>query len=107
MNAITRESPSWLEQIFQREWLIRYVPRSINVRIPHLETGRQEFAETVGRDIQALLDALYNWSDLLVDKPIPAVEVLRQVALRQFYFDDKRDSLANICRRHSAVSNFH
>lgn len=69
--------------------MLLYGPRSINVRIPHSESGRQEFAEILGRDIYALLDAIYHWSDLLADETIPAIEILRQVAIQQFYTDDQ------------------
>ena len=89
LNALAKESPEWLNQFFQEEWLNRYSPRAINVRIPHSAIGRQEFAETVGRDAHALLEAIYNWSDLLEDKKIAAVEILRQVLVQQFYVDER------------------
>lgn len=85
LNALAKESPKWLHQLFQEEWLNRYSPRAINVRIPHSAAGRQEFAETVGRDAHALLDAVYSWSDLLEDKEIAVVEILRCVVVQQFY----------------------
>jgi len=88
LNALAKESPEWLNQFFQEEWLNRYSPRAINVRIPHSAIGRQEFAETVGRDAHALLEAIYNWSDLLEDKKIAAVEILRRVLVQQFYVDE-------------------
>jgi len=89
LNAIAKESPVWLHQVFQEEWLNRYSPRAINVRIPHSTEGRREFAETVGRDAQALLDAVYHLSDLLADKEIPAVEILRCVIVQQFYVNEQ------------------
>jgi transposase len=72
LNAVAKESPEWLSQLFQEEWLNRYSPRAINVRIPHSAAGRQEYAETVGRDAHALLDAAYHWSDLPEGKEIAA-----------------------------------
>lgn len=89
LNAIAKDSPEWLDQLFQEEWLNRYSPRSINIRIPHSAAGRQEFAETVGRDAHALLEAIYNWSDLLEGKEIAAVEILRRIVVQQFYLDEK------------------
>jgi len=89
LNAIAKESPEWLHQLFQEEWLNRYGSRAINVRIPHSATGRQEFAETVGRDAHALLDAVYHWSDLLEAKDIAAVEILRRIMVQQFYVNEK------------------
>jgi len=74
LNGVAKESPEWLNQLFQEEWLNRYSPRAINVRIPHSAIGRQEFAETVGRDAHALLEAIYNWSDLLEDKKSPPLK---------------------------------
>ena len=60
-------------------------PRGSNVRVPHSAAGRQEFAETVGRDAHALLEAVYHWSDLLINKKIAAIEILRHVVVQQFY----------------------
>lgn len=88
LNAIAKASPEWLNRMFQQEWLFRYYVRGGNMRVPHSATGRQEFAETVGRDAQALLDAVYYWSDLLVDGKIEAVEILRRVVIQQFYADE-------------------
>lgn len=65
LNAIAKESPEWLNQIMQEEWLHRYYVRSGNVRIPHSAAERRKFAEMVGRDAHALLDAVYHWSDLM------------------------------------------
>jgi len=87
-NAIAKESPEWLNQMFQDEWLHRYYVRGGNVRIPHSAAGRQEFAEMVGRDAHALLDAVYHWSDLLFNQKIAAIEILRRVVIQQFYVDE-------------------
>lgn len=87
LNAITKTSPEWLNQIMQEEWLHRYYVRGGNVRIPHSAAERQDFAEMVGRDAHALLDAVYHWSDLLNDRKIDAVEILRRVVIQQFYVD--------------------
>ncbi len=89
LNSIARESPEWLNQMFQEEWLFRYYSRAGNIRVPSSKTGRQEFAETVGRDAHALLDAVYHWSDLLFDKKIDAIEILRRILVQQFYVDEK------------------
>lgn len=89
LNAIAKESPEWLHQMFQEEWLRRYWPRAPQVRIPHSVAGRQEFAEMVGRDAHALLDAVHDWSDLAVSKKIDAVEALRRIVVQQFYVDER------------------
>lgn len=88
LNAVAKESPQWLNQIFQEEWLFRYYSRGGNIRVPHSVAGRQEFAETVGRDAHALLEAVYYWSDLSAEK-IEAVEILRRVVVQQFYVDER------------------
>ncbi len=88
LNAIAKESPEWLNQIMQEEWLHRYYVRGGNVRIPHSAAERQDFAEMVGRDAHALLDAVYYWSDLINDREIEAVEILRRVVIQQFYVDE-------------------
>jgi transposase len=89
LNAIAKESPAWLNQMFREEWLHRYYLRGGNVRIPHSAVARQDFAETIGRDAHALLEAVYQWSDLLVDREIEALEILRRVLIQQFYVDER------------------
>ena len=73
----------------REEWLHRYCVRGSNVRMPHSATERQEFAETVGRDAHALLEAVYYWSDLINNREIEAVEILRRVVVQQFYTDEE------------------
>ena len=46
---------------------------------------REDFAERVGRDAHALLDAVYHWCDLPNDRGIEEVEILRRVVIQQFY----------------------
>lgn len=89
VNAVAKESPEWLHQMFQEEWLHRYYVRGGNVRIPHSAAGRQEFAEMVGRDANALLDAVDHWSDLLLNQKIAAIDILRRVVVQQFFVDEK------------------
>ena len=84
LNVLATVEPDWVRANIPSEWVDRYGQRAEENRLPAGEKEREEFAELVGRDGYALLDAI--WS---VDAPewlrsVPAVETLRQVWVQSF-----------------------
>ena len=58
LNDLAEIAPDWLGALAPAEWYGRYGRRVEESRLPRSEAARTEFAETVGRDGFALLDAL-------------------------------------------------
>lgn len=88
LNSVAVAAPEWLHEHSRPEWLDRYTPRGPEVRIPSGKQQRQEFAESVGRDGDALLSAIYADEASIWLRELPAVKTLRRVWLQQFYGDE-------------------
>ncbi len=88
LNALAVVAPDWLQTIVSPYWFDRY---SLPIQEEHLPKGieaRQKYAQTIGRDGMVLLDKIYDdpgsppWL-----REIPAVEILRQTWVHQYYVD--------------------
>lgn len=85
LNSLAVIAPEWLQPRIQPGWLERYAHRAENYRLPKAETARQELASQIGADGFALLQAVYTETTPNGVRTEPAVAVLRQVWLQQFY----------------------
>ncbi len=85
LNSLAVAAPDWLAQLLQKDWFDRYGRRTENYRLPKLDSERETLGNQIGTDGLALLKAVYDprapeWLHCL-----PAVEILRQVWVQQFY----------------------
>jgi len=85
LNRLAVVAPDWLRPQIQPDWLERYGRRAENSRLPKADTARQALAAQVGVDGYALLTAVYAPDPPLPVRTEPAVEVLRQVWVQQYY----------------------
>ena len=84
LNVLSTVEPDWIRINIPSEWIERYDRRAEASRLPTSDKEREAFAEVVGRDGYALLDAI--WSDDAPEwmRSISAVETLRQVWVQSF-----------------------
>lgn len=88
LNSVAVVAPEWLRMVVTEDWFDRYSRRVEDYRLPQRKDERHQMALTIGADGHHLLNAIYTWEptpDWLTQ--IPAVEVLRQVWIQQFYLD--------------------
>ncbi|KAB8333760.1 IS1182 family transposase [Scytonema tolypothrichoides VB-61278] len=88
LNQLADVAPAWLQPLIQPAWLERYAHRAENYRLPKAQTARDALATAVGADGFALLEAAFAEHTPAVVRAEPAVEVLRQVWVQQFYGPD-------------------
>lgn len=88
LNRLAVVAPDWLRRQMQPAWLERYGSRIDNYRLPKAETARQALAATIGADGFHLLQAIYTPTAPAEVRAEPAVEVLRQVWIQQYYGPD-------------------
>jgi transposase len=81
LNELATVAPDWLRTIGPAEWYDRYRQRAEESRLPKGAPARREFAETVARDGETLIQALEDQPHL---RSLPKVTVLRQVWERHF-----------------------
>lgn len=88
LNSIATVAPDWLKQVAPAEWYERYSDRFEEYRLPTSKTKREALIEVIGEDGYRLYSAVYEARELSWLCSIPAVEILRQVWLQQYWVDD-------------------
>ncbi len=78
LDALAVAAPNWLRAHADKAWAERYERRGGDVDIPKGEAARRAFAETVGRDGEALLNAVTGPGAPAWLREVPAVEILRR-----------------------------
>jgi transposase len=90
LNVLAVVEPDWLPAHVPPLWFERYDQRFADYRLPAERTERYALAETIGTDGFALLDMIYAATAPGWLREVPAVEVLRQVWVQQFYGPDEQ-----------------
>jgi len=88
LEALALVAPEWLQATIPAAWFERYGRRIEQYRLPKAAAERERAAESYGADGVALLEAIGVAPEWL--RQVPAVEVLRQVWVQQFYILDGR-----------------
>jgi transposase len=88
LNCLAVAAPEWLRALSPAEWVERYSRRFDDERLPEGEKERLELARTIGADGYRLLSAVYAANAPGWLREIPAVQLLRQVWVQQFYRDE-------------------
>jgi transposase len=89
LDAITRVEPQWLVSHMQPAWMQRYGRRFESFRLPKTEKKRLELAKSIGEDGYYLLEKIYQSDTPMEIRQLPAVEMLRQVWIQQYYRDEE------------------
>lgn len=81
-------APDWLRQHVQAEWFERYGERVEAYRLPESKAERQALSQQIGQDGYHLLGSIYTETALPWLAQLPAVELLRQVWVQQYWLDE-------------------
>jgi transposase len=84
LNVLATVEPDWVRANIPAEWVDRYGQRAEEYRLPSEDKKREEFAERVGRDGNALLDAIWSEETPVWMRSIPKIEILRRVWVQDF-----------------------
>jgi transposase len=85
LDVLAVAVPDWLRAQVPPAWFERYGQRFEDYRLPASRTARYALAEQIGADGLQLLGWVYAPTAPDWLRAVPAVEVLRQVWLQQFY----------------------
>jgi transposase len=88
LNRLAVAAPAWLQAHLHPAWGERYSHRVENYRLPKAEAERQQLAAAIGADGFTLLRAAYAPEAPPTVRKAPAVEVLRQIWVQQYYGPD-------------------
>ncbi|HLZ58277.1 MAG TPA: IS1182 family transposase [Ktedonosporobacter sp.] len=90
LNSLAIVAGDWLLEHSDAAWVRRYGHRIEEGRFPRGETERQVVAEVIGQDGFTLLAALFDDDSFPLLREIPAVEILRQIWVQNYYYEDGR-----------------
>jgi transposase len=90
LNALATVAPEWLRVQVTADWFDLYGPRFEQYRLPNEKTERQALGERIGADGFHLLSAIYALDAPEWLREVPAVQILRQVWIQQYYLQDER-----------------
>ncbi|HEV2126601.1 MAG TPA: IS1182 family transposase [Chloroflexota bacterium] len=85
LNSLAVVAPKWLRTFAPPDWFDRYTARCEEYRLPDAETQRQALGQTIGGDGFHLLQAVYAPDAPACLASVPAVDILRQVWVQQYY----------------------
>lgn len=85
LNGLSAVAPDWLRSKFHPDWIERYGRRVENYQMPKSDQDRAAKGSVMGGDGFALLAAIGEEASLQWLRELPAIEVLRQVWVQQFY----------------------
>ena len=88
LNRLAVAAPAWLQAHLPPAWGERYRHRVENYRLPKTDAERQQLAATIGADGFTLLRAASAPEAPPAVREAPAVEVLRQIWVQQYYGPD-------------------
>jgi transposase len=88
LNELALAMPVWLKSWVPGDWFDRYSERTGNYLLPKAETERQRWAEMVGQDGLWLLEQVYQAEVSPWLAHLPAIEILRQVWVQNYYQDN-------------------
>jgi len=88
LNSLAVVVPHWLRAHVPQEWYDRYEKRMEEFRLPKEASKRAALIQQIGQDGWCLLEWVRQADAPSWLKEIPAVEILRQVWIQQFWVED-------------------
>ncbi len=88
LNGIVLVELTWLQAISPPIWFERYGRRVEEYRLPGAKAERAELAATIGGDGVQVLQAVFGPTAPADVRALPAVDILRQVWVQQYYAPD-------------------
>lgn len=87
LNILATVAPDWLAPVVHPDWFERYDTRVEESRLPQSPAEQTEWLRQVGLDGHLLLAQVYSEDAPQWLRQIPAVEILRQVWVQQYYIE--------------------
>jgi transposase len=89
LNELARVAPEWLQNMAPLAWYERYGKRIEDSRLPREQSKRDAYAQTVGEDGFALLDALEADAAPAELRDLPIIDTLRRTWHRHYERSDQ------------------
>jgi transposase len=90
LDDLAQLVPTWLLAQVTPDWFDRYGARIEAYRLPEKPAERAALQAQIGQDGQQLLTAIYQESSPPWLRELPAVEVMRQIWIQQYYIEGEQ-----------------
>ena len=87
LNELATEAPGWLLAQIRPDWFDRYGSRFETYRLPQKQAEREALQTQIGADGAHLLAAIYAEAGPEWLRELPAVEIMRQIWIQQYYVE--------------------
>lgn len=84
LDSLAIVAPEWTRAHSQADWVDRYGSRTQNYRMPTSQEQRDAYAEQVGADGLALMNAIWKAASPVWLREVPAVRILQRVWIESF-----------------------
>ena len=91
LNELAGIAPDWVRDQVTADWFDLYGPRFEQYRLPNKKAQQQALADRIGADGYHLLTAVYADTAPPTLRHVPAVQILRQVWIQQYYREDSEN----------------
>jgi transposase len=88
LNECAKLEPTWLKTMTPAEWYPRYAKRFDQMHLPKVQTEREQLAEQIGRDGQALITRLAESDTPTGLSTLKCVEILCTVWSQQYHITE-------------------
>jgi transposase len=88
LNELAEHAPQWLQQWVPTDWFKRYERRIEESRLSFPKGEHEAFLEQVGRDGSQLLSMLYHEEAPSLLAHLPQVQILRQIWVQHFFWEE-------------------
>ncbi len=88
LDDLARVAPQWLLEQITPDWFDRYRVRFEAYRLPQEKTEQEILARQIGQDGVQLMEAIYSPAAPSWLRELPAVDVLRQIWIQQYFAED-------------------
>jgi transposase len=95
LNEVAVQAPEWLQSWVPVDWFKRYGRRIEEARLSIKKEEHEAFLEQVGRDGSQLLSRLYQEEAPALLFHLPQVQILRQIWVQHFFWEDGQFRLRN------------
>ncbi len=93
LNVLATVAPDWLHPRIPSTWFEQYARRFEEYRLPAKREDRYALAEQIGADGRQLLQMIESETEWAWLREIPAVQILRQVWIQQFYASETSEPM--------------
>jgi transposase len=104
LHELAGEAPEWLQRVAPLEWYERYARRVEETRLPREPSKREVYAQTVGEDGFALLDAVESPDAPEELRDLASIDTLRRTWQRHYERSDEGESPQGV--RHDRTVRF-